>query len=349
MKKLFLLLIAFTCLLNGYSQGGGDTDLKFLELPSSARSAAMGGNFISVKDNDINLVYDNPALISGEMDDWISFNIVDYVSSVSYGNLTYAHKDKNDLTWVYGMQYVNFGKFYETYSNGQATGNTFSGGDYAGSVSLVRKMSRKWNMGFTGKLVYSSYYDNNALALSFDIGVHYANDSELFQFGAVLNDFGVVLMKYDDADKTRLPFNINVGLSQKFEKAPLRLTLTTLDWQTPDLTFNANSEIGTPALDENGNIQSDESAEGMWSANNLLSHFVFGAEILASENFYLSLSYNLQRSLQMGEGSGAAGLGVGFGMKIKKFHFSYALSNYFAGKSANTFTLSSNLNKWKKS
>src|SRR5690554_7780094 len=48
-------------------RSGGSNTYEFLNLSSSARVAAMGGNQIAVKDDDIFLGIDNPALLNKQM------------------------------------------------------------------------------------------------------------------------------------------------------------------------------------------------------------------------------------------------------------------------------------------
>jgi len=63
---LISLLILLSCSLQ--AQKGGENVYSFLDLTNSARAAALGGQVISIADDDINFVYHNPALLSGEMD-----------------------------------------------------------------------------------------------------------------------------------------------------------------------------------------------------------------------------------------------------------------------------------------
>jgi hypothetical protein len=51
-----------------FGQLGGERSYTFLEIPSSARSAAMGGSSSGIKDADINLINDNPANLDTSID-----------------------------------------------------------------------------------------------------------------------------------------------------------------------------------------------------------------------------------------------------------------------------------------
>ena len=62
-RSQFLLCSAL--LLGGAAQAqlGGSTVFRILDIPSSARIAALGGSPVAVLDNDLNLGLFNPALL----------------------------------------------------------------------------------------------------------------------------------------------------------------------------------------------------------------------------------------------------------------------------------------------
>ena len=53
----------------------GEKVFRFLELPSSVRANALGGNNISVIENDISLVFLNPAALGREMNIKTNLNL----------------------------------------------------------------------------------------------------------------------------------------------------------------------------------------------------------------------------------------------------------------------------------
>ena len=62
---LIPILTVFTFFSNQlYAQIGGQSTYEFLNLTNSARLAALGGEFVSVTDNDISLMMCNPSLIN---------------------------------------------------------------------------------------------------------------------------------------------------------------------------------------------------------------------------------------------------------------------------------------------
>ena len=73
------------------AQKGGESTYSFLGLTNSARVAALGGEVVSLADDDINLVFHNPALLSPGMHSNLSLNYVDYFAGVNYGYASYSH------------------------------------------------------------------------------------------------------------------------------------------------------------------------------------------------------------------------------------------------------------------
>ena len=54
MRRIFLALFLLPATFAS-AQLGGQSGFRVLSIPSSARASALGGNYIAVKDNDINL------------------------------------------------------------------------------------------------------------------------------------------------------------------------------------------------------------------------------------------------------------------------------------------------------
>ena len=80
-----------------------------------------------------------------------------------------------------------------------------------------------------------------------------------------------------------------------------------------------------------------------------MRHMILGVEFVPSRNFYVDLSYNGKRRLELlyEEKKGLVGYSFGFGMRVKQFSFGYALSKYHISGSSHSFTLTTNINKFK--
>jgi len=109
LRKLTIYLFLITSLisLKLEAQSGGENTYNFLTLPNSARVAGMGGNFLAIKDNDINLGLNNPSLISPEMHNNLGMSFVDYYSDIKYGYATYGRHFNKVGSFVATMQFMD--------------------------------------------------------------------------------------------------------------------------------------------------------------------------------------------------------------------------------------------------
>ncbi len=63
-RALFVILSAFCFLAEASAQNDSQTGYNFLRLPVSAHAAALGGDNVTMTDDDEALIFNNPALLS---------------------------------------------------------------------------------------------------------------------------------------------------------------------------------------------------------------------------------------------------------------------------------------------
>ena len=108
LKKLIYFITILVCTTT-YSQIGGKSVYRFLNLVTSPRQAALGGKVITIFDNDVNQALFNPATINPEMDNHLSLNYGSYFGEVAYGTAAYAYTyDRHLQTFHAGINYVNY-------------------------------------------------------------------------------------------------------------------------------------------------------------------------------------------------------------------------------------------------
>ena len=78
MRRLFLSLLVCLTAITMQAQESQEV-YSFLRLPVSAHVAALGGDNITLTDDDPTLIFHNPALINGVSDKSINLNIMTYV------------------------------------------------------------------------------------------------------------------------------------------------------------------------------------------------------------------------------------------------------------------------------
>ena len=329
------------------AQSGGRGTYSFLDLPASARSAAMGGQLISIKDSDINLVNDNPALLDSNMDNNASLTYINYLADINFGYGTYAKHYSGVGTFSAGMQYINYGTFQRADEYGIRNGE-FSAGEYALDVTYGHTINRLWSVGASAKLIYSSFDSYHSFGTALDLGVHYQSFDENFSMGAVLNNIGYQVKPYVSGNRENLPFEAQFAASYKLDKAPIRFTFHAGHLQRPNLMYEKPEE-GQPFLLPSGVQQSEPPEQGAFSLENFMRHAVLSAEILPSDNFHIRFGFNYLRRAELTATearSGLAGFSLGTGFRVKKFDFSYGLASYHLAGFSHHLTLATNFNEF---
>ena len=143
MKQKLLFFIPFLiCFTGSYAQIGGNSIYKFLNLPPSARVAALGGQAAGLVDDDIALMFQNPAALNPEMHNQLTFNTAIYFAGINFGYVGFGrHIEKANTTFGAGIQYIAYGKFDGTDPNGYLT-SEFSAGEYALNLTASRNYNK---------------------------------------------------------------------------------------------------------------------------------------------------------------------------------------------------------------
>lgn len=343
-RILFVSFIVLFLSHNLTAQTGGNNTFEFLNLPAVARIAALGGNHISMLDNDINLSFQNPAVLNEQMKNSLSFNYAPYFADINFGYAVYGFEVKKAGMLSAGMQFINYGDFDLTDETGNKTG-TFSAAEYSFNLAWSKKLYEGIQAGVTLKTVYSKLESYNSTGLMADIGMHYQSPSNHFSAGLVIKNAGMQLSTYTDGNREPLPFEIQAGFSYLMPKAPFRLSMT--------LTHLEKWNLGYINPDEQGKVDpltGDTTVLKVSLYEKISRHFTPAAEILITKNFNLRLAYNFmrRRDLAFESAKSISGLSFGIGFRVSKFHFSYALASYNAAGSSNHFSISTNLGSFKK-
>ena len=111
------------------AQIAGNTTLSALNLTPNARTAGLGMNYLPVFDNDINVAFGNPSLINATLHNNLSLNFINHFAGTNYGSVAYGRTFEKFGSYVFGMQYVNYGKFTR-YDEAENEEGTFHAADY---------------------------------------------------------------------------------------------------------------------------------------------------------------------------------------------------------------------------
>lgn len=321
------------------AQKGGTSTYGFLGLTNAARVAALGGEAVSITDDDLNLVFHNPALLSGAMHNHLNLNYVDYFAGVNFGYASYAYRRDGAGNFAAGMHYVDYGTFDETDELGQING-TFRASEYALNLVYSRSIiDTLLTVGVNMKPIFSAFERYTSWGIAFDAGIVYHNPGTLTSVGLVAKNIGFQFSSYA-GKREGLPFEIQAGITQGLAHAPFRFSITYQNLERWDLTYDTEEEDLFDPL--GGEVQ--RSGFDLFG-DKLMRHLVFGMEFLLGENFHLDMGYNYKRRQEMKVNArpGMVGFSWGFGFRISKFHIAYGRSSYHLAGGTNHFSLTTNL------
>ena len=339
MKKHYFSILFTLLSLLSFSQIGGTSVYSFLNVPASARIAALGGTFISVRDNDINSALQAPSLLNPGMNKSIALSGVTYVDGVKFGDASYAKTFEKLGTFIASMHYANYGDFKETDVNGDIQGS-FKAADYALNIGFGYQYNERISLGAAIKGIYSDYYIYNAFGIAADISATYYDSLNQWTITAEARNIGTQLKNYVKKNNEPLPVEGLIAVSKRLAHTPLRFNLTYRHLEKFDMSYSDPYDLGD--VDP---LTGEAQVKTIGFFNKLSRHFILGTEILLSKNFHLRAAYNFQRrrELTIESRPGTVGFSFGFGIKISKFILSYGRGNYHLAGAANHFSISTNI------
>lgn len=340
LKTLFLLVSGFFVFNTSYGQLGGSQAFSFLNLPNSARIAALGYNFVAIDDADLSIALNNPSLLTSEMNNDIVLNYVDNFADVNYGFVSYSRTFDKLGSFAASVQYINYGSFTYTDETGEMSGE-FTGNEFATVLGWGRRLDSSFSIGANLKAISSTFETYNSLGLAVDVAGSYHNTDKGLVLSLVGRNIGRQLTTFTPGNVEPLPLEIQLGFSKKLIHLPFRYSILLTNLQKWDLTY-------TDPADDNidpftGELKTKSKAGEF--ADKAMRHVVFGGEFLPTKNFSIRLGYNYQRRQEMKLESkrSTVGFSWGFGFKISRFNFSYARSAYHLAGSPNFISLGVNL------
>ena len=304
-KALFVFIMALKAFYL-HAQNESQTEYNFLRLPVSAHAAALGGDNITVIEDDEALIFHNPALLSSVNDKTINLNYMNYMSGANMASASFNRIVKERASWAVSAQYVNYGKMKEVDENNVQTGE-FSAKDlsFAGYFSYM--LTNRLTGGISARLITSYIADYNSIGFGVDLGLNYYDPDHEWSLGLVLKNLGGQLKAYND-NFERMPFDIQMGVSKRFTGSPFRLHATLVDLNHLNYKF--------------------------------LNHCVVGADVMLTESFWIGGGYNFRRADEMkmmsaGKNSShGAGLSLGAGLNLERFKLNIAYGKYHVSSSS---------------
>ena len=215
--KLLIIIILFPFVV--FSQLRGSNSYMFLNLETSPRVAAMGGNLIAVYDNDLSLTRTTPSLLNASMNNQLVFSFTDYLSDINIISFSYAREFNMIGVLSLDFKSIDYGSFELNNEFGENMGN-FSATDQIITLGIGRILNRSFSIGANLSLLNSNYESYNSLALSSNIATTYINMNKKMASTLILKNIGKQLNTYSNSED--LPFEMQFAISKVLLHLPFR-------------------------------------------------------------------------------------------------------------------------------
>ena len=237
-------LLAIGCLLFAVSMQAQESQevYSFLRLPVSAHVAALGGDNVSLTNDDATVIFHNPALITNVSDKTLNANFMTYMEGCTTASASFVKAYKERASWGISGQFMSYGEIKETTASNQQTG-TFSPKDIALAGSFAYLLSDRISGGITGRLISSTIGSYSSAAVAIDLGLNYQDVERGWSVSAVARNLGGQIKAYDD-EFERIPFDLLVGVSRQLPNSPLTLHATLARLNNWDQAFIKHLAVG---------------------------------------------------------------------------------------------------------
>lgn len=282
------------------------TEYNFLRLPISAHAAALGGDNITIIEDDPSLMFSNPALAASVSDMTVGLSYMNYMKGANYMGASFTKAMSDKATLAGGIQYMNYGKMKEVDENNVQLGE-FNASEIAVEAIFSYELAKNLVGGITGKFITSYIGSYNSIAVGVDLGLNWYDPEHEWSVSAVAKNLGGQVKAYDD-NFGNMPFDLQLGVSKTFAALPVRVSATLVDLTHFNYRF--------------------------------INHLNLGAEVLLSESLWIGGGYNFRRANDMkigigdDESSHGAGFSFGGGINLECFKLNLSYGKYHAASSS---------------
>ena len=281
------------------AQNDSQTSYNFLRLPLSAHAAALGGDNITMTDDDVMMMFHNPALITGTSVGTLGLQYMNYMSGCNNVSAAYNMLVKEKWNIGIGIDYMGYGSIRHTYADNNDMG-TYNASEMAFYGTLGYELASNLAGGISLKYVYGNISSYNSMAVAVDLGLNYYLPESEWSFSIAVKNLGGQIMAYDEKFEA-LPLDVQAGVSKRLIGSPVRLSATLSDLNHLDYKF--------------------------------LNHLCLAAEFIISDEIYVGGGYNFRRADEMkvqegteGLSARGAGLSFGGGINLEKIKINLAYS-----------------------
>ena len=282
---------------------GGETAFNILRLPHSYRAAGLGGQNISIIDDDITMSMHNPALLANVQDRTINLTYMTYMSDSKVVEAMFNRVMGERSTAAISARYIDHGDF-DGYTEDNIYTGSFSAKDMEFGLLYSYLLSDSWSGGVTAKFIYSKYESMSSVALGVDLGVNYYDTENDLSLSFAIRNLGGQVKVFEEKHE-KMPLDIQAGITKRLSHAPIMLSATLVNlnrWDKDDF-YNADGSKDT-------------------FSEILFKHVIIGADFLIGKNLDLSIGYNFRTGKELStDGSRWDGFTAGAGMHLSRLKF----------------------------
>ncbi len=310
MLKYIVCAIGLSVSVHAAAQDSNDA-YSFLDIPMSSRIYGLGGVNITLVDDDVSVIDQNPALLGPEVGGQTVLTYMRYMADSNFAGARYAHSAGEHGAWSAALQYFGYGAITATDEYGNQLGK-FSPKDMLVSLAYAHDINDRWRGGITMKTAYSAYDEYTAWAIAADLGINYFDPDSDLSLSLVAANLGGQLKRLAER-YDRLPIDVRIGVSKVLPAFPLRLSATA--WRLTKKHFG-----------------------------NVMRHIVLSADVVASPNWHVGIGYNYNTRAEMRSErrSLLSGFSLAAGLQVSRFGVGIALAQPASG--ATNFMLNLRMN-----
>ncbi len=345
MLKILQRILPIFMTISLHAQIGGEGTFTSLNLPYSARHVGLGGNAINAMDDDLSIGLHAPSLLNVNSHKRAVFSHSILASGINYGQFGYAQKIGDNKFWSTSFRYASYGKMDYTLPTGEIAGDFYAGdmiasAGYGHHVNEVVSVGANLNFAFSTLETYQAF----GMTLDFSGTLNFADKNTVVT--ALIRNAGMQFSGYVNKNRERISPNPMIAISHKLEHAPFRLTLLAQHLNRWDITYVDPNE--QPYKDPFTNELIEPKRANFLGKT--MHHLVFQVEALFGKHFHIraAFDYRQREEMKITNRAGMSGFSLGFGVMLKKFQFQYGFNAISAAGFNNMFTLSTNINEWKK-
>lgn len=345
MKKALAVILLIASLSVVRAQVAGLSTLSILDMPSSARTAGVGFDFMSVSDDDLMLSLSNPSLISEKISNQLAVSFVNMFSGSNFGSVAYSYNFEHLGAFTFGLQFGSYGLF-DGYDEFEQTTWDFIAADYIFTVGWGRAINEYFSIGANFKPILSQYESYTAFAFAFDLAGTYMTANRLFCASVMARNVGAQIFTFDGTAE-KLPFELAVSGSYKLADAPFRLLFSLNELQRWNLRYE--DPLNPSAVTDAFTGETTQKLSGFGRVcDNLGRHVNVGLEADIKDVVFLRLGYSYRQMVEMraADALNMSGFSFGIGVKVKGFELCYARNNYHLAQAPNFISLTTDIDRF---